>query len=136
MTTAVEPKREAQQSSGPQSPAEVRQSEALKRLKSIPPFPAAARKLMAMVGSQATDLRGVSDVLKSDAVLAGESLRMANSALFALRHEVTSILHAVSVLGLDRLKSVVLTVGLRDMMKTPSAAAQRCWRHNLACAWR
>jgi HD-like signal output (HDOD) protein len=108
--------------------------DALNRLRTIPAFPAAARKLMSIMGNDSLNLRGVSDVLKSDAVLAGETLRMANSALFALRHEVTSVLHAVSVLGVDRLKSVVLTVGLRDMMKTRSTAAQRCWRHNLACA--
>jgi HD-like signal output (HDOD) protein len=115
-------------------PERMSREQALKKLSAIPPFPAVVRKLMSMVASDHSDMRMISEVLKADAVLAGESLRIANSALFALRHEVTSVLHAISVLGLDRLKSVVVTVGLRKCMKAGTGASQRCWRHNLATA--
>jgi hypothetical protein len=63
-------------------------------------------------------------------------LRLANSALFGRRYEVTSILHAISVLGIDRLKALVLTVGMRDFLagRRQAALIKKCWRHNLGCA--
>jgi putative nucleotidyltransferase with HDIG domain len=63
-------------------------------------------------------------------------LRIANSALFGPRYPVTGVLHAAAMLGIDRVRSMVTTVALKDFVgkarKTP--AVSRCWRHNLACA--
>lgn len=89
-----------------------------------------------MVQGDYADFSAVAKLIQSDAALAGEVLRLANSALFATRFEVVSILHAISVLGLTRLKSIVLTVGLRDFvaMGNRRHSLRRCWRHNLAAA--
>ena len=53
----------------------------------------------------------VSQLIRSDAVFAAEVLRLANSAMLGLRYEVMSIMHAISVLGMDRLQSLVMKSG-------------------------
>jgi HD-like signal output (HDOD) protein len=107
----------------------------VERLTNIPPFPPAARKLLQAINSETANMQSVTSILKTDPVLSGEVLKVANSALFGLRHEVTSVLHAVTVLGIDRLTSVVLTVGLRDVGgKKLTEATRCCWRHSLATA--
>jgi len=76
------------------------------------------------------------DLMKSDAALAAEVLRMANSPLIGLRYPTTSLLQALSVLGVSRIVSLTTTlcVGrlLRPVAKLP--LMRRCWRHNLATA--
>lgn len=103
---------------------------------SLPAFPAVARKLMLLVSQECSNMQEVSRLIKSDAVFSAEVLRLANSAVFGLRYEVISILHALSVLGMDRLQALVLTVAMRDFFSGARDAPllRRCWRHNLSCA--
>jgi putative nucleotidyltransferase with HDIG domain len=103
---------------------------------SLPPFPAVARKLLALLGSGNYTVPQVAALVKADAAFAVEVLRLANSALVGLRYEVVSIVHAISVLGTDRLRSLVLTVALRDLIASAKGQAlvRACWRHNLAAA--
>ena len=102
----------------------------------LPAFPAVARKLMLLVSRENSNMQEVSKLIKSDAVFSAEVLRLANSAVFGLRYEVVSILHALSVLGMDRLQALVLTVAMRDFFSTvrDEPLLRRCWRHNLSCA--
>ncbi|MCC6585400.1 MAG: HDOD domain-containing protein [Bryobacterales bacterium] len=107
----------------------------------LPPFPAVARKLLGAIAQDDCSMRTISDLVGSDAAFTVEVLRLANSAMFGLRHEVISVLHAVSVLGTHRLRGLVLTVGLRDFLRSArhDELVRRCWRHNLAtalvCEW-
>ena len=102
----------------------------------LPAFPPVARKLMVLVSQESSNMQEVSKLIKSDAVFSAEVLRLANSAVFGLRYEVISILHALSVLGMDRLQALVLTVAMRDFFSTVrnEPLLRRCWRHNLSCA--
>lgn len=107
-----------------------------KALANLPPFPAIARKLLAAVSRESVTIPEITRLIKSDAAFTGEVLRLANSAIIGLRYEVVSILHAVSVLGMDRLKALVLTVGMRDFLQNARHAPflKQCWRHQLASA--
>ncbi len=91
---------------------------------------------MDLVGRENVPIPDVSRLIRTDAAFTAEVLRLANSAMFGLRYEVVSILHAISVLGMDRLKALVLTVGMRDFLSGASQMElmKRCWRHNLASA--
>ena len=81
-------------------------------------------------------MRAVADLVRSDAVFSAEVLRLANSAILQMRYEVVSILHAVSVLGMEKLRALVLTIGMRDVLRGSRQAGliKICWRHNLATA--
>jgi len=105
-------------------------------LEGLPAFPAVARKLMDLVSREDCSIADVSRLIRTDASFTAEVMRLANSAMFGFRHEVVSILHAISVLGMDRLKGLVLTVGMRDFLAGARhmEMIRRCWRHNLACA--
>jgi HD-like signal output (HDOD) protein len=67
--------------------------------------------------------------------LSSQVLRLANSALFGNRWEVTSILHALAALVIDRVRDIAVTVALRNYVgRADHALLQRFWRHNLATA--
>ena len=81
-------------------------------------------------------MKELAALIRSDVAFSSEVLTMANSALFTFRTEITGILQATVLLGLQRVKAVALTVGMRsyliDSLKIPGVLS--CWRHSLACA--
>ncbi len=103
---------------------------------SLPPFPPVAAALLRLLSQEGLSPRDVQDLIRSDAVLSAEVLRLANSPIFGHSYEIINILHAITMLGADRLKGLVLTVVMRKVV----ASQRRCpslkviWRHNLACA--
>jgi HD-like signal output (HDOD) protein len=102
----------------------------------IPPFPESALRVLKSVNDEDASMRQFSDLISADPALSVEVLIIANSALLAQRHRVTSILQASVLLGTHILKGVCLTVAVRACLgKTMSNPSLRAiWRHSLACA--
>ena len=102
----------------------------------FPPFPESALRTLNLVNDESAGMRQLSDLISSDPALCYEVLIIANSALLAQRHRVTSILQATVLLGTHTLKGICLTVAVRaylgPSMSYPSVRA--VWRHSLACA--
>jgi uncharacterized domain HDIG len=105
-------------------------------LHDLPPYRPVAKKLMRLTAMEDVPLSRVQETLRTDAVFSGEVLRLANSPLISSRVEITSILHAVAMLGLERIKSLATTLVLRSFLNggTVTDALRGCWRHNLATA--
>lgn len=105
-------------------------------LKSLPPFPPVAGKVINLLADDSVSLREIADTLSTDAALSAEVLRLANSPLFGPRYGVKSVLHALAVLGVRRLTGLVLTLSMSRFLKRASVGdlMRRSWRHNLACA--
>ncbi len=112
------------------------EAEALKTLRSLPPFSAVAIHLFKLVSQEDVAFRKLSDIIRADARISKDMLQVANSPLFGTRSPVTGVLHAVAMLGLERVRSLVTTVALKDFLGPARRlpAVLRCWRHNLACA--
>jgi len=91
---------------------------------------------MQMVSDDDVVFRRVAELIRADTAFTAEVLTLVNSPLLGCRQEIGSILHAVAILGLERVKSLVMTVALRDMLSASLGvpALHRCWRHCLACA--
>jgi putative nucleotidyltransferase with HDIG domain len=102
----------------------------------LPPFSAVALKVLRVASSELSQLIALSNLISSDAVFAGSILRVVNSPLYGIRVEVVSILEAMMLLGLERIKGVALTIGIRSYLRNSleAPAIKACWRHSLGCA--
>jgi HD-like signal output (HDOD) protein len=102
----------------------------------LPPFAQVAIRLLRLVHDEHVQLHELSDLISSDPAFASEVLIVANSALYAPRYPVCSILQAIAVIGANQLQGMCLTVGVRAYLgKSLNFPAMReLWRHNLACA--
>jgi len=100
------------------------------------PVPDVAVRLMSLVSSDDVVFRRVAELIRCDPAFSAEVLKLANSPLLGCRQNVYSILHGVALLGLDRLKSLVMMVALRNFLSSTLQVPVllRCWRHSLACA--
>lgn len=105
-------------------------------LRLVPPFPAVAHRILALVSKEDVDPRELGDLVKMDPSFSAELLRFANSALFGLRREVTSLAQAVLMVGTDRIKTMATMVALNRMVRSSVriTALRKVWLHSLVTA--
>jgi putative nucleotidyltransferase with HDIG domain len=75
------------------------------------------------------------EVIAKDMAMTAMILKLANSAFFSLRQPVTSAAEAVSYLGADLLKALVLAHGLFGQVgafRIPTFTIHHLWQHSLA----
>ena len=93
---------------------------------------------MATLANDNVSYLEIGKLIEQDTVLAGNVLRMVNSAAYNLRSQVTSIAYAVSILGLDKLRNMALAIAVTRMWSSAQAApgwsAPRFNQHSLATA--
>lgn len=104
---------------------------------SVPVFAPVAIQLLNIVSQENVGLNKLAGLIRADPGMSLEVLRLANSPLFGARSEITGILHALAMLGLNRIKAMVMTVAVRDFLSPARNAAvfAPCWRHCLATAF-
>jgi HD-like signal output (HDOD) protein len=88
----------------------------------LPPFSPVFNRLLASLANEDTPLGEIAGIIEKDAVIAGNVLKLVNSAMYGRRDSVTSIRHASSLLGINRLRNAVLGLSLARMwnnVKTP-----------------
>ncbi len=78
-------------------------------------------RLMGMVTNPDVDVEDVETTLALDPVLSFKILRIVNSAGLGLNNKVDSIRHALTILGLDRLRSWVMLLSLANLSDKTSA---------------
>ena len=105
-------------------------------LRLLPPFPAIAQRVLALVSHEDVAIRELGDLVKMDPSFSAELLRFANSALFGVSHEVKSVSQAIVLLGLDRVKTMATLVAVNRMIRSSVrvAALRKVWVHSLVTA--
>ena len=105
-------------------------------LRPLPPFPAVAQRIMALARQEDPGVRELGDLVKMDPSFAGELLRLANSALFGARRQVTSLARAIMIVGTERIKTMAATVAVNRMVRTSVriGVLRKVWVHSLVTA--
>ena len=105
-------------------------------LRLVPPFPAVAQRVLALVNDEDAGVRQVGELIKLDPSFSAELLRFANSALFGSRREVRDLRHAIGMVGLDRVKVMATFVAVNRMVRSAvrTQALRKVWLHCLATA--
>ena len=91
--------------------------QALRTLGNLPPFSPILNRLLASLASDDVSFGKLSDLIEKDTVMAGNMLRLVNSALYARRGTINSVRHAVSLLGINKLRNAVLGMSISRMWK-------------------
>lgn len=88
---------------------------ALGSLGSLPPFSPILNRLLASLARDDVSFVRIADLIEKDTVLAGNVLHLVNSALYGRRATVNSIRHAVSLLGVNKLRNAALSMSVTRM---------------------
>jgi len=98
-------------------------------------LPPVAGKVLSLLENANSDVREITSVIETDPALTLKILQMANSPLYAIRSNVTSLQQAVLALGLNRVANIVLSVSIfsKFIMLSRSKSAEHMknfWYHS------
>jgi HD-like signal output (HDOD) protein len=99
----------------------------------LPPFSPILNRLIASLASEEVSFAKIADLIEKDTVLAGNILKLVNSALYGLAGTVNSIRHAVSLLGISKLRNAALSMSVARMwshVKTPTGWSTANFNHH------
>jgi len=88
-------------------------SESLGAVQNIAPLPRVCAQLAELTAQQAIDAAQLARLIQSDAALAGEIMRVANSPVLRPRSPIVSLQQAVSWLGVAEVRNIAMAVMLR-----------------------
>src|SRR5258705_5485642 len=77
-------------------------------LDKLPPFSPVLAKLLATLSDEDVSFGELAGIIETDAVLAGNLLRVVNSPLYGRSATINSVRHAVSLLGSIKIRNLVL----------------------------
>jgi HD-like signal output (HDOD) protein len=108
----------------------------LERFGGLPVFLPVAVELLRLIDEPDASQCGVARLVESDPGLATDTLTMANSPLFGFQSRVEAIPHAISLLGIERIRRLTTSVVLKSYLKglMLHEPVRRVWIHSLASA--
>jgi putative nucleotidyltransferase with HDIG domain len=87
----------------------------------LPPMPTLAVQALQMTKDPKVSARDLQAVITRDQALTARILRVVNSAMFALRGEVATVSHAVAVLGMDAIRSIIMSASVQQVLQSGGA---------------
>ena len=106
-------------------------------LKSIPSLPLLYDQLMAELQSEKSSLARIGKIISTDVGMTAKILQLANSAFIGLRCHVSNPEHAVSLIGIDTVRTLVLSVHVFSQYEAHSEIASHLpvlWKHSVEVA--
>jgi putative nucleotidyltransferase with HDIG domain len=90
-------------------------------------------QLTQLISDENSTMQDFEKIIKMDPTLVLQILRGANSPYYGLRHKVNSISRAIVVIGINNLRNMIVTVGLKQIFKNQknnnAFSRNRLWLH-------
>lgn len=119
------------------SPAQVKEA-LCQDVTRLPSLSVVAIKLLKLTGDDTSAASDMVRLIETDPAIAAKILRIVNSAAYGLRHKISSIKHAILLLGFGAIRSLAMDVVLYDQLiqNRGRAAFNRVhfWQHCLTVA--
>lgn len=110
----------------------------LRGLDRLPPFSPVLNRLLASLANDDVSFGELGTLIEKDTVMAGNVLRLVNSAAYGFSGTVSSVRHAVAILGLGRLRNLVMAMSISRVwrgVRTPEGwSSTRFNVHSVAAA--
>lgn len=104
------------------------------KIEKLPTLPGIAIKLIEAVGKKEPDINEISRIISTDAVLAAKILKLVNSSFYGVASKISTVEHAIKLLGLNTVKSLALSFSLITRFpeaKTKGINYTKFWKDSL-----
>lgn len=102
-----------QMSSMPRQPEKI--LEAVLTSTELPTLPIIASQLLSLTAQEDTTLTDIANLISQDIALSAKILRVANSSFYCFPQQIASINQAVSILGINAVRSLILSFSFLSM---------------------
>jgi putative nucleotidyltransferase with HDIG domain len=120
------------------APSSPDKTELIKSIKGLPPFSQMATRLFGRIEDETVAFAELREEIYKDQSQTANILKLCNSAYFGLPHRVTTLSHAMALLGMNNLKKIILTALIKPVYsrKTNIYFFKKgdLFRHALGCA--
>ena len=97
-------------------------------------IPAVVNRILAMVATGTVSAGEIADEIGNDQVLAARVLKLVNSGFYGFRQPITTITHAMVLLGGDVVKTLVMTASVIDLVDRMNQLLEGLWEHSVGTA--
>jgi HD-like signal output (HDOD) protein/CheY-like chemotaxis protein len=114
--------------------AEPRLLRLINGIRKLPSPPLIYQRLMKEIQSDSFTSRAVGEIVSQDMALSAKILQIANSALMGMPRKISDLQQAVTVLGINTIKALVLSVNVFSEagdISMPAFSVDRLWTHSI-----
>lgn len=105
----------------------------LSEVDGLPPLPHTLTRIINLCNNPDSDLGVIANEIERNPAISADLLKLSNSAGFASRNKVNTIVQAVKVVGLKNVRNLLYVSGVRKIMEGRYSKLQEVWNHsNLA----
>ncbi len=96
----------------------------------LPVMPTIASDIVKAVDDPNSSISDIKDLIEQDSAIAAKLLKMSNSALYGFPSAITSISHAISLLGTRTVRNIVLAISLKKSYRRFGLMEKLLWQHS------
>jgi putative nucleotidyltransferase with HDIG domain len=112
------------------TPISIRRSK-IENISALPTLPGSLKRISSMIEKPSVTLDQIGRFISNDPALTTKVLKMVNSAIYGFPGRISSISHAIMLLGLNVVKGLLLGVSVFEIMEKMMSGL---WAHSLGCA--
>lgn len=103
-------------------------------IRKLPSPPLLYDRLMKEIRSEKSTAKGIGEIIAQDIALTAKILQIANSALIGMSGKIADPQRAVTVLGINTIKALVLSVHIfaeAESDSIPAISVEKLWQHSI-----
>ena len=109
----------------------------LKKIIDLPTLPVVANNIILITQNPKSSALEVGRAISQDQALVSRILRIANSTFYGFPRKITTITHAIVILGFANIRNLVVTSSILDILPSKRRDGyfdrEGFWKHSLAC---
>lgn len=101
---------------------------------SLPTLPVIAGQVMECLNNPNSSIQDVADVIMRDQSMSVKILKLVNSAFYGFPKRIGTLSHAISILGFETVRGLVLGISILDTFRVKEFDLVRFWEHSIRTA--
>jgi putative nucleotidyltransferase with HDIG domain len=113
--------------------------QSLIQIKELPTLSPVATRVVGMILNTDTTARDLAQIIEKDPAMVSKLLKLVNSSFFGFSSRITSVVHAIMILGFNTVLNAVLSMAVIDAFrvrkyKSKGLDLETLWRHAISVA--
>jgi len=108
----------------------------IQAIEDIPTLPVISTQILRLFRNENITVQQIENLIEKDPPLASKILKLVNSSFYGLLNKVSTIEHALIILGFNEVRSVATGFAIQNHFKSHSNSfdPRRFWKHSIICS--
>jgi len=89
----------------------------IEKVEDLPTLPSIATQVMSIIEDERSSSSDLAKVIKNDLPLTGKLLKIANSAFYGRRSQISTLVDAINLIGYNSVSNVVMSISVIDLFE-------------------